>query len=207
MNRQFWIGAAVAAAVLTGGSAWADGARIMAVTGDAFVANQDGIQRAKKGMTCEAGDMVMTRQGCHLDLSVGGQAGCRMLPGTTAAIGSVTPERIKLVVAEGNVVLNVKKLAAGSEFTVDTPTSVAAVRGTQFWGRVTGGESASPVTTFAVREGSVQIYDKASSKSVTVNAGQAVDMAGGKAGDPVVRTALPDEMNAMAVADQIAISA
>lgn len=206
MKKQFWIGAAVAAAVLAGGSALANEAKIMSVTGEAFIVNRDGIHRAKPGMSCEAGDMVMTHEGCQLDLSVAGQAGCRMLPGTTVAVASVRPEIIKLVVAEGNVVLNVKKLASGSEFVVDTPAAVAAVRGTQFWGRVTGGESASPVTTFAVREGSVQIFDKASEQSVTLKAGQAADLAE-HTGQPRLRAALPAEMNAMAVADQIAVSA
>ena len=199
-----WV--AVVGLALVGGTALAGEAKVMRLSGEAFIANADGIQRVKPGMTCGTGDMVMTREGCQLDLSVNGQAGCRMLPNTTAAIASTKSDGMKILVAEGNVVLNIKKLEAGQKFTVDTPTAVAAVRGTQFWGRVTDSQAGSTVTTFAVREGSVEILSKSSNQRVTINAGQAVDLTA-DATQTALRPALKEEMDAMAVADDIAITA
>ena len=116
-----------------------------------------------------------------------------------------TPHPVRLVVAEGNVVLNVKKLAPETRFSVETPVSIAAVRGTQFWGRVSGSETQSPVSTFAVREGAVEILAKSSDQRVTLQAGQAVDLAA-DTGSVQLRPALAQELEAMAVADQIAIA-
>ena len=204
--KKFGAWAVAIGLVLVSGSVLAGEAKIMRLSGEAFIANADGIQRVKPGTVVGAGDMVMTREGCQLDLSVNGQAGCRMLPNTTAAIASTKSDGMKILVAEGNVVLNIKKLEAGQKFTVDTPTAVAAVRGTQFWGRVTDSQAGSTVTTFAVREGSVEILSKATNQSVTVNAGQAVDLDAG-AKQPALRPALQEELAAMAVADDIAITA
>ena len=188
--------------ILSCGSALAGEAKIMGLNGEAFMANKDGIYRVKPGMSCEAGDMLMTREGCHLDLVIGGQAGCRMLPNTTVAIASTRSEGMKLLVAEGNVVMNIKHLTGGSEFTIDTPTAVAAVRGTQFWGRVAGNETQT-LTTFAVKEGSVRVTAKESGRTVDLTVGQAADLGSGP-GEMLSRPATEQEMAAMKIADEIA---
>ena len=184
------------------GSAHAGDAKIGEMTGEAFIVGKDGIYRAKTGMAANAGDVVMTRQGGQLDLIVNGQAGCLMLADSVVAIANTDQERTKLMVAEGNVVLNIKPLTPGSEFTVDTPSAVATVRGTQFWGRVTGGEGEA-VSTFAVKEGSVRVTAKESGKTVDLSAGQAVDLAE-QAADVNARSATAGEMDAMKAADLIA---
>jgi len=191
-----------AALLLAAGAACADEAKIMAVSGEAFIAGTDGIMRAKPGMTCATGDMVMTRPGAVVDLVLNGQAGCRLLPDTTAAVAGMKDGSMRILVAEGNIVLNIKKLPEGTRFLVDTPTSVAAVRGTQFWGRVAGGEGAA-ATTFAVKEGGIRVKSKETGAEVDLNAGQAVDLNPGQTGlSP--RSATPAEMDAMKAADELA---
>lgn len=201
--KKFWMCAVSALAIVSGGSALAGEVKITGMTGnDAYIAGKQGIQRIVQGTSCEAGDMLVTRAGTQLEIVVNGQIGCRILPGTTLAVGSTRENRTKLLVAEGNIVLNVKKLGENSEFTVDTPTAVAAVRGTQFWGRVAGGEGET-ISTFAVREGAVRITQKETGHLVDLSPGQAVDL-GEVGAAPQARPATADEMSAMKIADEIA---
>lgn len=200
--KRLGMAVVLAAAVAGAAPAFAADAKVTGVSGESFVAGKDGIVRVKPGMSCGSGDMIMTRKGAQLEIVIDGQAGCRLLPETTAAIGGTGTGKMKLLVAEGNVVMNVQKLAAGSEFVLDTPTSVAAVRGTQFWGRVTGGE-ASAESTFAVKEGAVRVMSKITGSTVDLSAGQAVDLSGAPK-ELKARPALPEEMAAMKVADEIA---
>ncbi len=185
---------------MLGGTAWAGEGKILDLTGEAYIATKNSIQKVKAGMACEAGDMIVTHEGCTLDFMVNGQAACRLLPNTTAVIGSLREKNIKLLIAEGNIVLNVKKLDPQTKFAVDTPTCVAAVRGTQFWGRVAGKENTT-VTTFAVKEGAVEVTQKETNQTVMLNVGQAIDLA---AAPSQPRPATPDEMAAMKAADDLA---
>jgi ferric-dicitrate binding protein FerR (iron transport regulator) len=202
--KRLWMTAVLAACALGAAPAPAQAAevKVTGVTGEAFLAGKDGIARLKPGMTCGSGDMVMTRKGGQLEIVIDGKAGCRLLSETTAAIGGAAPGRMGLLVAEGEVVLNVKKLPADSEWVLDTPTSVASVRGTQFWGRVAGGQTGAE-STFAVKEGSVQVMSKETGSVVDLNAGQAVDLTPASQ-ELQVRAAFPAEMAAMKAADDIA---
>lgn len=183
-------------------AAFAAEARVLKVSGDAFVAAEDGIARIEEGRICKAGDMLMTRPGASIDVILDGVAVCRMLPGTTAALAPTRGGRTQILIAEGDVVFNVRKLPEGAQFLVDTPTAVAAVRGTQFWGRVAGGPDAAR-TTFAVKEGVVNIAPKASDVSIDLAAGQAVDLTA--ADQPASsRRASDAEMAAMRIADELA---
>ncbi|MBP9733725.1 MAG: FecR domain-containing protein [Candidatus Omnitrophica bacterium] len=184
------------------GAAIAGETKVMDTAGEAFIANGHGISRLTAGMKCEAGDMLMTRPGGTADVLVNGLAACRLLPGTTAALAGVHGDKMQILVAEGDVILNVKKLPETSRFLVDTPTAVAVVRGTQFWGRVAGIDEAIR-TTFAVKEGVVRVTMKDSGAEVDLSAGDAVDI------DPGVtelhaRKATQEEMGAMRAADQMA---
>lgn len=188
--------------LLCAGTAAAGETKVMEVTGEAFIANGHGINRLTAGMPCEAGDMLMTRPGSTADVMVNGLAACRLLPGTTAALAGVRGDKMQILVAEGNVILNVNKLPQTSRFIVDTPTAVAVVRGTQFWGRVAGVDDAAQ-TTFAVKEGMVRVTMKDSGAEIDLSPGDAVDVDPGSA-ELHSRKATQDEMNAMRAADQMA---
>ncbi|EMG10215.1 sigma factor regulatory protein, FecR/PupR domain protein [Leptospira interrogans serovar Icterohaemorrhagiae str. Verdun HP] len=90
-------------------------------------------------------------------------------------------------------------LAKGQSLIVHTPTVVAAVRGTQFWGRVNGKDETG---TFAVREGAVEITRKSDNAKVLIEAGQALDLKPGDR-DLKVRVAAKEELAAMEQIDQM----
>ena len=112
-----------------------------------------------------------------------------------------------LKIMSGNAVLNLKKLSPASTFKVETPTAVAAVRGTQFWGRVDLQKADNPVTTFAVREGIVTVMVKNAGKLFYLKKGQALDIPKNTSIAPSIRPALDAEMEAMKQASAIKTSA
>ncbi|AYV54947.1 iron dicitrate transport regulator FecR [Leptospira kmetyi] len=123
----------------------------------------------------------------------------RLLGGSTATLATLNAESASFQVSEGNVLIKAGKLAKGQSLLVDTPTVVAAVRGTQFWGRVNGKDESG---TFAVREGAVEITRKSDNARVLIEAGQAVDLKPGEK-DLKPRTAAKEELAAMEQIDQM----
>ncbi len=171
---------------------------------------QRGFQKisAQPGMKLQTGDVVVTSAAnSQLDLSVNGLAGCRVLPTSEFVVVDATRTAMKVEIKSGNAIMNLKKLPMSSSFQVETPTAVATVRGTQFWGRVQPATPTNLVTTFAVREGKVEVKDKKSGKAVLLKKGFAVDIATDGSKLPVIRPALDGEMQAMAQASQIKTSA
>lgn len=160
------------------------------------------------GMQCQAGDIVKTPTSeSSVDISVNGLAGCRILPASEFTIVNGSQSDMRLKILSGNAILNLEKLPQGSSFQLETPTAVAAVRGTQFWGRVDAQNPGNPVTTFAVREGTVEIIAKAAGKTFRLEKGQALDIPADESIVPLIRPALDAEMQAMAQASSIRTSA
>ncbi|WP_026054056.1 MULTISPECIES: adhesin Lsa19 [Leptospira] len=123
----------------------------------------------------------------------------RLLGGSTATLAALNADSASFQVSEGNILIKASKLTKGQSLLVDTPTVVAAVRGTQFWGRVNKKDETG---TFAVREGAVEITRKSDNIKVLVEAGQAVDL---KPGDKDLKTraAAKEELAAMEQIDQM----
>ena len=189
---------------------------VFAMDGVAVISNLEGtgqilrggqVLPAQTGMACQKNDVLKTGGDCRLDFSMNGLAGCRILASSECAIQNADAGSMHLKVGSGNVVLNLKKLPAGAEFKVETPTAVASVRGTQFWGRVEGAAGENPITTFAVRDGSVIVTPKGPWKTFVLEKGQALDIPKDPAVIPVLRPALEEELNAMRQADAIQTSA
>lgn len=174
------------------------------VQGGAFIVRNGVRVMAEKGMACQEGDVVETLEDGRVDVSMNGLAGFRLLGSTQGKISNAAPENMKVTVNEGNVLVNARKLGDSDAFTLETPTAVAAVRGTQFWGRVVSPEGV-PVTTIAVREGTVEITPTGLEESILVEVGEALDLAKDLTQAPVKRKAETAEMFAMEQAAEIAI--
>ncbi|GEM_PF-2352643 len=158
------------------------------------------------GMQVDKGDVVVTDAGAQVDLSLNDKVGVRVLASTELLVADTAEASMAVGVIKGNTILNVDKLPSTSTFRVESPTAVAAVRGTQFWGRVDG-QASGPVTTFAVREGSVEIMAKLAGKKFLLEGGQALDIPSDGSVVPEVRSALAGEMQAMEQASAIRTAA
>ena len=180
---------------------------ISSLQGTAVILRQNQVIPAGVGMACQKNDLLKTSPDCTLDLSINDKAGCRVLAGSDCEITETKESAMKVTIRNGNAIMNLEKLPAQSSFQVDTPTAIASVRGTQFWGRVDLQQANNPVTTFAVRQGEVEILVKAAQKTFTLKPGQALDIPKDSPAPPFIRPALDAELKAMEQASQIKTSA
>lgn len=189
------------AAVAAAAEAEASRAVVTSASGGASVLRRGTPVQAAEGMELRKDDVITTPSTGGIDVSLNGLAGIRVLGGTEARLDDTKESDMRVNVVNGNVILNLEKLPRSSRFRLETPTAVAAVRGTQFWGRVDR-QTGPAVTTFAVREGAVDVYGKAARRSFRLKQGQALDLPSGE-GRIKPRAALAEEMSAMEQASTI----
>lgn len=143
-------------------------------------------------------EIVKTDSNSILDLS-STLGSLRLLGDTKVSLAQLTEDQLTFEVTEGNILVKSTKLKKGQSLKVSTPTVVAAVRGTEFWGQV---NKETTTGTFAVRDGAVEIIRKSDNSSIIIEKGQALDI-DPKAKDWKVRPAKQGELDAMAQIDQI----
>ncbi|TGN07923.1 adhesin Lsa19 [Leptospira ilyithenensis] len=143
-------------------------------------------------------EVIRTAKGASLDLA-SDLGTMRMLGDTVVSLDALTQDALSLTVSEGNILVKAAKLNKGQSLKVVTPTVVAAVRGTQFWGQV---NKETETGTFAVRDGAVEITRKSDNVSFTVEKGNALDI-DPKNKDWKIRTAKQGELDAMSQIDEI----
>jgi ferric-dicitrate binding protein FerR (iron transport regulator) len=128
------------------------------LSGDVTVLEGDAWQTVQEGQVFSAGDRLKTGENSTLQLALadgssialGADSDLTLAQLSSGAEGSVT----LLSLASGLLDAIVQKLKLGSRFEIQTPTAVAAVKGTDF--EVSGADTGSAVT---VNEGVVQFGD------------------------------------------------
>ncbi|TAL31655.1 MAG: iron dicitrate transport regulator FecR [Spirochaetes bacterium] len=146
---------------------------------------------------------VRTGEDAMIDLAIFEHAGLRLLAKSEVDLTAVTGDDIHLKFDDGNILMKVGRLEKGRRLRVETPTAVASIRGTQFWGQV---RKEGKAGTFAVREGSIEITMKKTSKTVTLKAGEALDYSADQA-VLETRSAKVAEIEAMSQIDGIRLPA
>ncbi len=143
-------------------------------------------------------EVIKTAKDSTLDIS-SDLGTMRLLGDSMVSLETLTEDLLTLNVSEGNILVKSSKLTKGQSLKVITPTVVAAVRGTQFWGQV---NKETETGTFAVREGAVEITRKSDNVSFLIETGKALDI-DPKNKDWKVRSAKQGELDAMAQIDEI----
>ncbi len=159
---------------------------------------------ATEGMEIQAGDSIKTELGGAVDMIQKDKWGCRMLGQTDSVLLEDAQPNIRIEMMRGDIIVHVKKQSSGDTFQLTTPVAVAAVRGTQFWGRVEP-SLVNPDTTLAVRKGQIEVTIPATGETYFLNEGQALDIRR-EITEPLVREALIAEMQAIAQADEIPVT-
>jgi hypothetical protein len=177
---------------------------VTAAEGNPLILREGAEIPASVGTACMKGDKLKTAEGCQVDMVFNENAGARLLASTEAQLVSTSPADSYMEIKEGNALFNLKKLPEGSTFRVETPNAVAAVRGTRFWGRVDKKDPNNDIVTFAVAEGSVDIFAKSVNRSYHLEPKQALDIPRHVNESPKVREAKREELKAMKQAEEIA---
>ncbi len=180
-----------------------DQVTITHVQGDAHILRGGQSISIKDGDTCQKEDVLVTGDDGTLDISVNNLAGSRILPGSEISVADTQKEDMRLKIQKGNVILNLDKLPKKSTFKVETPTAVAVARGTQFWGRVQALKANSPTTSFAVREGVIDVMSITTGQTISLREGQALDIPRDLIGNLNPRQALGQEISTMEQASSI----
>ena len=189
------------------GAAYAEEANPIVVTqmqGDVKLIREGAEMPVAVGTACQAKDTLRTSETCKVDVAFNGTTGTRLLPNSEMKILQTNPKETMIAIQQGNALFNLKKLADGSTFRVETPTAIAAVRGTRFWGRVDGENAGNLTTSFAVLEGSVDIFAKSVNRTYHLEKNQALDIPAQVENSPSVREAKREEIKAMKQTSDIA---
>jgi hypothetical protein len=167
---------------------------ITKVEGDAQLVRNGQTLPAAVGTPVEQGDTLRAPKGSRVDFSVNGVAGLSAAEGTECQVTRAGAEEMKIDLAIGELRANIKKLPSNASFSVETPTAIAAVRGTQFTSRVTMNEQNLPDSSFIVRDSRVDVTVKSSGEKIALNEGLALDVPSVPAGAPEARQATGAEL-------------
>jgi hypothetical protein len=100
----------------------------------------------------------------------------RLLMSTLFADAGSGDESIQVGVAEGEVISNVRRINTSSErFEIDTPTAIAAVRGTKFLTSVSK-EGGKFKVAFKVSKGRISITDRLGKRLAAIGEGEGADI-------------------------------
>ena len=177
---------------------------ITQVEGEAQIVRNGQSIPAIIGTPVEKGDLIRSPKGSHVDFSMNGVAGLSAAEGAECEISETENGIMKVGLELGELRANIKKLPAGSSFTVETPTAIATVRGTQFISRVVMNDKNLPDSSFAVRDSIVDVTSKKSGEKFSVEQGQAIDVPSAPEGSgPQIRQASGTEIVRMESSSQI----
>lgn len=157
-------------------TAFADESSIIKIQGDATIVRAGQMIQATEGARLNQGDVIKTSANGTVDFSMNALAGTRVLPASEVAVEDAQKKAMRVKLRSGQAVFNLEKLPQNSSFQVSTPTAIASVRGTQFTGRVQGGD----LSTFTVRDDAIQVQrlegDRPIGEPLTINSGFSCDI-------------------------------
>jgi hypothetical protein len=107
-------------------------ARLTITRGDVAIVEGEAVKAASAGQILSAGQMIRTGSGAMAEIFVKDQGIVRLSENTEFGLKRADANGTELDQKKGTAVVFLKRLNQNSEFSISTPTSVAAVRGTSF---------------------------------------------------------------------------
>jgi len=143
-------------------------ARIQYIKGDVILQKENTQKSAQINDVLEMNDIILTKDDATVDIIVKNKGIIRIGENARVELKTLSEENIELKQGSGTVITHLKKLNANENYSVVTPTSVAAVRGTSFITKVDKDQN----TTVALVHGSIEIKDKTGNSMVLDKAGE-----------------------------------
>ncbi|MBR32554.1 MAG: hypothetical protein CMN77_14720 [Spirochaetaceae bacterium] len=150
-------------------------ARITFMSGDVQVKVGDAMSAAEKGQILKSGSEITTGPGSSAELFFKDMGIVRVGADSRVSVDSVASNEVNLGLKSGNAGMFLKKIRSDDEFSVHTPTSVAAVRGTAFLVTVDS-EEQSRVALF---DGAIEVSDR-DGKSIVMDQKGEITVQSGK---------------------------
>jgi hypothetical protein len=178
---------AMLALVLAAAPAFAADATVAKIQGRVYIRPEGGAKDlvAKGGEELLFGDAVKTGPGAMAQIDLDGR-GAVLLRENSAFKLEGTPANTSLRFQLGEFLIGLRQaLGKGESFRVRTPSAVAAVRGTLFWGK----SDAAKTTTYAGFGHAIAVTAKG--KTVVVNAGETTTVPLGEAPAEVKASTIP----------------
>jgi hypothetical protein len=139
-------------------------ARISFLSGDVQVKEGAEFAAASNGQILKSGAELTTGPGASAELFFKDMGIVRVGSGSTIQVDAVAANEVSVGLNQGEAGVFLKKINQGNEFSVHTPTSVAAVRGTAFLVTVDGNER----SRIALFDGALEVTDE-QGKSVVMD--------------------------------------
>lgn len=127
---------------------------ISMVLGKTVISRGSATQEVKRGTDITEADYIQTFAGSRCVVLFSTGSTLSLQENTKVKISVFLPKGVRSEIANGSILMNVKRLTSDEEFSVGTPTAVAGVRGTKFYVRY---DSATRNTRVAVKSGKVQV--------------------------------------------------
>ena len=157
-------------------------------SGDVQVA-QSPLRQASGSTQLKEGDQAVTGKG-KASVVLFGSSVVRLEENTTISLAELKAQKgdrkVKLKQDSGRIWNKVIKLSGVDNYQIETPTSVATIRGTGFDSWIK-----DDFTSVSVVEGTVNVVEKQSGQSTDLNANQATDVTAGL--PPAVRALVEDD--------------
>ena len=153
-------------------------ARITFMTGEVQVKEGEAQAVAEKGQILKSGAEITTGPNSSAELFFKDMGIVRIGADSRVSVDSVASNEVNLGIKTGNAGMFLKKVRAEDEFSVHTPTSVAAVRGTAFLVTVDSDDK----SRIALFDGAIEVSDRDGKSivmdqkgEVTVQSGKGID--------------------------------
>lgn len=153
----------------------APGARLLRAAGDVTIESKSGGRLGKSGAALAAGESVSTAKGATAVIELPDGSKLKLRESSKLAVTLPGPKKpeTEAFLSFGSVFAKVAK-RADQQFSVRTPTAVAAVRGTEFFTAYGRAKGKSRDLWVCVNEGGVQLTTTKDKKGVLVPAGKGV---------------------------------
>jgi len=172
MNNMLKISGLIALSAL-GSLFAADAGKVAFVSGSAEVSRAGKWQKLALGAMVAEAEQVRTAKAGTLIIALKSGAALKLKPETTLTIATAdTNTAIEL--QGGSVFAKVDKRRSGQSFEIRAQTTVAAVRGTEFFFAYGKKEKSKSDLWLCVNEGRVNVTDGATKSEVDVNAGEGI---------------------------------
>ncbi len=128
-------------------------AKVQFLKGDVSIQRNEEIKPLNVNDSLLMSDIIITGANSTIDIIIKNRGIVRLGDNTKIQIQTLTSENIEINQDSGTIITHLKKLKQSENYTIITPTSIAAVRGTSFITKVMKDNS----TNYALIEGKIEI--------------------------------------------------